>query len=176
MDPFRVSAQFFDKHDSTGVSTFDVLSPPFLATFLDRLSQLLQGAYENSDFDVFAFTIQEVLRQIQIKAEQEDPVWKLLTSEARSVLGPMMTSKYILKREAEPICSYPIFGSEKGKKFHDWACHFIYKLVSLMKPSSYPVDNFQPRDLFDLSKLIAAKCPDFALFILPHIICKYNFC
>ncbi|KAI1337113.1 phosphatidyl inositol 3-kinase-like protein [Xylariaceae sp. FL0016] len=160
---FVLRSNFEDASETTDFIVF-LLEKVLIKSFISATDTRLQG--------YLSYAMQELLDRCDIKeavrrggAREAAPVYRkflAISDNAREILSPFLTSRYVLPPMVYPQIEYPIFG--RGKSYGNWM-RFL-TLDCLRKPQvPFAHLTFEP-----LCRLIRVKDLSIAEFLFPYLI------
>jgi serine/threonine-protein kinase ATR len=132
VDPGRLEFQSGDKQTLTSHNfLLDVTSSEFCVKLILELVRAHQSSREPFVLENCMYSIQEVLRQYEIKPSSVfgAGVLESLSDSVREILSPLMSSMYRHNPKPMPQLSFPIYGTGFGKNYRDWLVHFVICLI-----------------------------------------------
>lgn len=165
-DRFRVGdCNTNTRTSSTLATSFDLNY--FGALYIQDLCREFNEAKDTTCFDYCGCLIQIALRELQVKQDSNNFIWKFLPQDAKNMTTPLFDSKYWVEPVNNfPIVQYPIYLSENGKTFEAWLFNLLNFLIDCLTVEHQKVYN-----LFVKSKSLywLGKNTRIATFIIPFV-------
>lgn len=172
LDPVRFRSIDDDSKSKNNLSTSIAISGQmnsFVVMYLSELCREFQEVKDTTNFDFCACLIQIVLKEFNVKQNDEDRVWKYLSKENQELITPMFNTKYQMEHGTGiRDLSTPIYLSDHGKTFDSWLTNWMCYLIMCITEKEE-----QAFALFRKSMNVLKTNVRIITFIIPFVASKF---